>query len=151
VFPVTLGGHDLPRPFLRFLELHRAGRFWESHEALEEAWRRSGSDFYQGLILYASAWVHWERRNAHGVRAQLEKALARLDAYPAAYLGLDVAALRAHCIAVRQEVTGNPDTWPDHVAALPLSPVVDCLRGDEVELEDCVDRTAASPSACGKD
>ncbi|MCH7684351.1 MAG: DUF309 domain-containing protein [Gemmatimonadetes bacterium] len=35
------------------------------------------SDFYQGLILHASAWVHWERRNAHGVRAQLNKTLAR--------------------------------------------------------------------------
>ncbi len=126
----------LPGPLRQFLELYGASRFWDSHEALEEAWRRSGSDFYQGLILYASAWVHWERRNAHGVRAQLEKALERLDAYPAAYLGLDVAELRAHCVAVRQEVVANPDSWTDRVAALPLSLAVDRLRGDEVELED---------------
>ena len=134
--PETLGGQVLPRPFQRFLELHRAGRFWDSHEALEEAWRSSGSDFYQGLILYASAWVHWERRNAHGVRAQLDKALKRLDLYPAAYLGLNVAELRAHCVAVRQDVARNPDSWPDRVAALPLSLSVDRLQGDEVELED---------------
>ena len=62
----------LPDPLRRFLQLYGASRFWDSHEALEEAWRRGGSDFYQGLILYASAWVHWERRNAHGVRAQLK-------------------------------------------------------------------------------
>ena len=67
----------LPGPLRQFLELYGASRFWDSHEALEEAWRRSGSDFYQGLILHASAWVHWERRNAHGVWAQLNKTLAR--------------------------------------------------------------------------
>ena len=134
--PETLEGRSLPVPFQRFLELYRAGRFWDSHEALEDAWRASGSDFYQGLILYASAWVHWERRNAHGVRAQLRKTTERLDTHPAAYLGLDVAELRAHCVAVRKEVAGNPDVWPDSVAPLPLSLSADRLRGDEVELED---------------
>ena len=124
----------LPDPLRQFLELYGASRFWDSHEALEAAWRESGSDFYQGLILYASAWVHWERRNAHGVRAQLNKTLARLDAYPAAYLGLDVAELRAHCLAVRQEVAENPDGWPDRVTAMPLSLAANRLRGDEVEL-----------------
>jgi hypothetical protein len=44
----------LPGPLRQFLELYGASRFWDSHEALEEAWRRNGSDFYQGLILYAS-------------------------------------------------------------------------------------------------
>ena len=98
----------LPGPLRQFLELYGASRFWDSHEALEEAWRRSGSDFYQGLILYASAWVHWERRNAHGVRG----------------------------VAVRQEVAENPDSWPDRVTALPLSLAASRLRGDEVELEE---------------
>ena len=74
--PETVGGRALPVPFRRFPELYRAGRFWDSHEALEDAWRANRSDFYQGLILYASAWGHRERRNAHGVRAQLRKAVA---------------------------------------------------------------------------
>jgi len=30
----------------------------------------------------------------------------------------------------------DPDSWPDRVAALPLSLAVNRLRGDEVELED---------------
>lgn len=132
----TRPGARFPDPLRYFLELYGANRFWDSHEALEEAWRRSGSDFYQGLILYASAWVHWERRNAHGVRAQLQKALERLATYPDVYLGLDVAELRTHCVAVRQEVAANPDSWPNRVAALPLSFAVDRLRGDEVELEE---------------
>ena len=132
-----------PRPGLAFPV--PSGASWSFTERVASGiatrlWRRrgagSGSDFYRGLILYASAWVHWERRNAHGVRAQLKKTLGRLDAYPAAYLGLDVAGLRAHCVAVRQEVARNPDSWPDRVAALPLSLAANRLRGDEVELED---------------
>ena len=44
-------GACLPGPFRRFLGLYGASRFWDSHEVLEEAWRRSGSDFYQGLMV----------------------------------------------------------------------------------------------------
>ena len=126
----------LPSALKRFLELYGAARYWDSHEALEDEWRRTDSDFYQALILYASAWVHWERRNAHGVQAQLRKTLERLADYPTAYLGFDVAALREHCLAVRQEVARNAEDWPDRVAARPLSLSADRLRGDEVELED---------------
>jgi predicted metal-dependent hydrolase len=57
----------LPSALRRFLELYGAARYWDSHEALEDEWRRTGSDFYQALILYASAWVHWKRGNAHTV------------------------------------------------------------------------------------
>lgn len=131
----TCPGASLPAPLRDFLTLYGAGRFWESHEALEGAWREGRSDFYQGLILYASAWVHWERRNAHGVRAQLGKALERLSPYPDAYLGLDVAGLRANCIAVRRAVERNPGGWADQVAAMPLSPTADRVRGDEAELQ----------------
>ena len=126
---------ELPPPLHRFLELYGAGRFWDSHEALEDAWRLSCSGFYQGLILYASAWVHWKRRNAHGVRAQLEKALQRLKPYPSSYLGLDVSALREHCAAVRDEVADHPDDWYDRIAAMSLSVARERFRGDEVELE----------------
>jgi predicted metal-dependent hydrolase len=126
----------LPSALRRFLELYGTARYWDSHEALEGEWRRTGSDFYQALILYASAWVHWKRGNAHGVRAQLKKTLERLADYPTAYLGLDVAALREHCLAVRLEVAQNTDNWPLRVAALPLLLSPDRLRGDEVEIED---------------
>lgn len=131
----ALPGVRFPAPLRRFLELYQAGHFWESHEALEDAWRKSGSEFYQGLILYASAWVHWQRGNARGVRAQLTKALKRLDAYPAAYLGLDVAEIRAHCPVVQQEIGSNPESWSERVRPLPLSLAEQRLRGDEPELQ----------------
>ncbi len=86
----------------RFLALFRQGRYWDSHEALEGAWRRNGSPFYKGLILYASAFVHAKRDNAHGVRAQLHKAVEHLSPFAPAYLGFDVDAILAHarqCLA----------------------------------------------------
>jgi len=125
---------SVPDALRRFLELYGAGRFWDSHEALEDEWRRTGSDFFQGLILYASAWVHWERENAHGVQAQLRKTLERLEAYPDAYLGLDVAALREHSREVREEVAQSTGDWPERIAPLPLVVSRERLRGDEVEL-----------------
>jgi len=125
-----------PTPLRQFLEHYRAGRFWDSHEALEGAWREKGSDFYQALILYASAWVHWERGNAHGVRAQLRKASERLASYPGRYLGLDIAALREHCISVGREYTLHPHDWLDRVAPAPLDFALDRVRGDEVELSN---------------
>ncbi len=125
---------EVPAPLRRFLDLYGAGRFWDSHEALEGAWRSHGSAFYQGLILYASAWVHWERANTHGVRAQLRKASERLAAYPATYLGLDVSALREHCAAVRSELAREGDGWRERVAPIALVFAPDRVRGDEVEL-----------------
>ncbi|MDH3206108.1 MAG: DUF309 domain-containing protein [Gemmatimonadota bacterium] len=125
---------EVPSALEGFLALYGAGRFWDSHEVLEDEWRRTGSDFYQGLILYASAWVHWERENAHGVKAQLRKTLERLEAYPLEYLGIDVAALRDHCHAVREEVAQGTDDWPGRIAPLPLAVSRARLRGDEVEL-----------------
>lgn len=132
--PETLANRPLPLPFRRFLDLYQAGRFWDAHETLEDSWRAGRSDFYQALILYASAWVHWERRNAHGVGAQLKKALHRLAAYPSSYLGIDVAALRSHCMAVRAIVSSDEDTWHSRVQPMPLTLSATRLRGDEVEL-----------------
>lgn len=124
-----------PAPLRNFLELYGQGRFWDSHEALEDAWRANGSDFYQGLILYASAWVHWERGNAHGVQAQLGKALERLADYPDAYLGVDVAAVREHCGQVRAEVGREVERWQVRVAPAPLQFAGERVRGDEPELQ----------------
>lgn len=100
-------GPSLPAPLLRFLDLLERGAYWESHEALEEAWRERRSGFYHGLILYASAFVHAARGNAHGVRAQLGKAERALAPYAPAYLGLDVEAILEHARRCRAVVRGS--------------------------------------------
>lgn len=125
---------SLPPPLRRFVRLFNEAEFWESHEALEEAWRETGSDFYQGLILFASAWVHWERQNAHGVRAQLGKTLQRLEGCPSPYLGIDVDAIRAACEAGRRIVAAFPTDWPARLRPEALDADPSRIRGDEGEL-----------------
>jgi len=136
------GGSLSPPALVRFAELVNRGRYWESHEVLEEAWRRTGSAFYQGLILYASAFVHARRGNPHGIVAQVEKAEGALAPYAPSYLGVDVQALLRHARDTRRRVEfarstreadcrrdwGEVVEWP----RLELDP--GRVRGDEPEL-----------------
>lgn len=122
------------------MELVHRGEFWESHEVLEEPWREGRSGFYHGLILMASAWVHVQRGNARGIRAQTRKAEAALEPFRPHYLGLDVAGLledtRSLRGAAERELAGGGRVQaggPDlPFPRLPLSPAR--IRGDEPEL-----------------
>lgn len=117
-----------PPAYRAFVALFNRGAYWESHEALEEAWRETGSDFYQGLILLASAFVHVGRRNGHGVGAQIGKAEARLRPFDPSHLGLDVHRVLACCVAAREAL--DRGDWPD-APRLVLDPAL--VRGDEPE------------------
>ncbi len=129
-----------PAPLVRFAELFNAGEFWESHEVLEDPWREHGSAFYQGLILYASAFVHVRRDNAHGIRAQLRKARQVLAPYEPAYLGVDTATVRRHAREVIQlvEDAGDapPTHWEDRITFPRLELRPELVRGSEPELAD---------------
>lgn len=129
-----------PDPLLRFVELFNARLFWDSHEVLESPWRINRSDFYQGLIIYASAFVHAQRGNPVGVRKQLAKVPGKLTKYRPHYMGVDVEAILRHgqqCI----DFVSVPN--PPRGAALARSidyPTLTLdahlLRGDEPELND---------------
>ncbi|MGE0353547.1 MAG: DUF309 domain-containing protein [Gemmatimonadales bacterium] len=82
-----------PPALRQFLELFNRGEYWESHEALEPAWQASRSEFYHGLILLASALVHWQRGNRHGLISQMAKALRALEPYAPVHAGIDVGRL----------------------------------------------------------
>ncbi|MDX6647189.1 MAG: uncharacterized protein QOK40_2916 [Miltoncostaeaceae bacterium] len=87
----------LPPELVEFVALYGAGRYFDAHEALELAWRRSAEPrmlFYQGLIQWAVAFEHRRRGNPRGARLQLAKAWAKLGPAPAGYLGLDLSACR---------------------------------------------------------
>jgi len=80
----------------RGLDLARAGEYFASHEALEDAWRVSHpaeKDFFQGLVHVVVAWYQAGRGNETGCKRQLEKAARRLSPFSPAHHGVDVAAL----------------------------------------------------------
>ena len=115
---------DLPLALNRFLLLFNRGEYWASHEALEPAWRKTGSPFYHGLILYASAWVHLARGNSAGVEAQMGKAEQVLRPFAPGYLGLDVRRILNQGDLLR---SGHPDDRHIHTEGR-------FFRGDEPEL-----------------
>jgi predicted metal-dependent hydrolase len=78
------------------LELARAGRFFDAHEAFETAWRACDADerdFFQGLVhVVVSAYQTGRERPVAAERQRL-KALNRLSAFAPSHRGLDVAVL----------------------------------------------------------
>jgi predicted metal-dependent hydrolase len=98
-----------------FLVLFNQQKYWEAHEALEAEWRLTGSEFLHGLILYASAWVHVQRGNAHGVLAQLAKAGTALEPYRPTQDGVNVEEILRTARAMRAALEGDGD-WPRLVA-----------------------------------
>ena len=96
--------------YKRGLEEIRAGRYFEAHEELEEAWRAAAAeerDFFQGLVHVAVAWYQAGRGNAVGARRQLEKGLRRLERYEPRHEGVDVAGVRRQLQAAQAIVEGG--------------------------------------------
>lgn len=126
--PVS-GTSPFPGPLVRFVELFNGRAFWESHEVLEGPWRQEGSAFYHGLILYASAFVHVQRNNAHGIAAQLQKAERTLAPFAPRYLGVHVSEILDRIGTAGDELKREvPVAFP----SIRLDP--SRVRGDEPEL-----------------
>jgi predicted metal-dependent hydrolase len=80
------------------LALARSGRYFEAHEAFEDAWRAAPPeerDFFQGLVHVVVAWYQDGRGNETGCGRQLEKAARRLALFAPSHRGVDVASLLA--------------------------------------------------------
>ena len=72
-------------------------RFFDAHEAWEDLWRRTSPGparlFYQGLIQGAVGLYHLSRGNRNGARAQLTKAIAKLELPPPERCPIDAARI----------------------------------------------------------
>jgi len=121
----------IPPALTEFARLFNTGEFWQSHEVLEAVWKENRSDFYHGLILLASAFVHRERNNQHGVVAQLAKAEPVLRRYGPRYLGIDLDKTLEMAAGLRA-MAMNGANAAGEPARLDLDPGY--LRGDEPEL-----------------
>jgi predicted metal-dependent hydrolase len=92
------------KAFAEGVLLTRAGRFFEAHEAFEEAWRAADPrerDFFQGLVHVVVAWYQAGRGNRVGCERQLEKAQRRLARYAPTHRGLDVGVILRQVAAAR--------------------------------------------------
>ncbi len=94
------------------LELFRSGRYFETHEEWEEAWREAPAeerDFYQGMVHLTVALYQAGRGNARGARAQLRKAHRRLSRYFPAHRGISLDRLVPEVVAGVEQVLAGAD------------------------------------------
>ncbi|MFQ5751308.1 MAG: DUF309 domain-containing protein [bacterium] len=79
--------------FNRGIVLFNSGKFWESHEAWEEVWKRHAENsrlFFQGLIQVAAGLHQLQRRIYHGADKHFRNALWKLKLFQPMFLGIDV-------------------------------------------------------------
>ena len=94
--------HEKNRLYQAGLEAFNSSRFFDAHELWEDVWRQTPEPdkrFLQGLIQVAAAFHHYSRDNVLGTRNLLRAGLLKLDAFPDAHGGMEIALLRA---AVRE-------------------------------------------------
>ena len=98
----------------RGVELFNQARYWDAHEAWEEAWMpdRRGPDagFYKGLIQVAAGCLHYGRLNRRGALNKWRSGAGYLRAYPSSHHGIDLAGLIAAVDDLRTELEGPG--WP---------------------------------------
>lgn len=73
--------------------LFNTGLFFECHEFFEGIWRRAPAadrPCYQGIILVAAAFYHYEKGNLHGARVKLAEGTKRLRRCAPARVGLQI-------------------------------------------------------------
>ena len=100
----------------RGVDLFNAGRYWDAHEAWEEAWMpdRKGPDggFYKGLIQVAAGCLHFGRRNRRGALNKWRSGADYLRPYLPAHRGLDLEALVRATEANLAALQGAAE-WPE--------------------------------------
>ncbi len=81
----------------RGVELFNQGRYWEAHEAWEQAWipDRHGPDrgFYKGLIQVAAGCLHHRRGNRRGALNKWRSGIEYLRPYLPRHGGLELQPL----------------------------------------------------------
>ncbi|MGH8013746.1 MAG: DUF309 domain-containing protein [Candidatus Binataceae bacterium] len=83
--------------FSEGLALFNAGRFFESHEVWEAAWKRVSGDeklFLQGLIQAAAALLQVQRGRRAGALSLLQKSKVKLELFPTIWMGVELGEFR---------------------------------------------------------
>lgn len=110
------------------IELISQGEYYQAHEVLEIAWRRSeGAQSYllRTLLQVAVSYYHIEGGNIRGARKLLLRLAQWIRPLPPVCMGVDVQALRQNLSALRavlEESDGKvtPDALKQFLAPIPL-------------------------------
>ena len=103
-------GWDAPLPPLvrqGLLEFN-AGKFFEQHESLEEAWvaeKRPIREVYQGILQIGVAFLQIERGNWAGAIKVFRRALPKLRGLPPAVQGIQLGKFLASAEEIHAEIT----------------------------------------------
>ncbi|HYB66897.1 MAG TPA: DUF309 domain-containing protein [Candidatus Acidoferrales bacterium] len=92
------------------IQLFNEERYWESHEALESAWRRSSGDdkeILQGIILLAAALVHLQKNEISVSLSVMGRAHSKLTGHHSERFGINIDDLRDYVSSMISE--GRPD------------------------------------------
>jgi predicted metal-dependent hydrolase len=104
------------------LALFNAGRFFDAHEILEDAWREVPRHsplrrHLQGLVQLAVAFHHESTGNHVGARSVLERAMRNLNGADSSFPDLDLDRLRAALEDWQKHLAGAaPRPKPPHIA-----------------------------------
>jgi predicted metal-dependent hydrolase len=99
------------------LELFNEERYWESHEALEVAWRKAEADekeILQGIILLAAALVHLQKDEPSIALSVMTRASAELERHTGDYHGINISEIRRRVSAML--AASKPDFFKMTVA-----------------------------------
>jgi predicted metal-dependent hydrolase len=90
------------------LRLFNAGRYFEAHEALEDAWNAEKGkvrDLYRGILQIAVVYLHVRRRNFNGAVKVYARSQRWIREWPDICRGIYVGELRRNAEAVMEEVS----------------------------------------------
>src|SRR5512134_4201428 len=103
------------------LRLFNAGKYFEAHEALEDAWNAEKGkvrELYRGILQIAVVYLHITRNNYQGAVKVYGRSRKWLQAWPETCRGIDVGKLRRDVEAAINEVKR---LGPDRIAAFDRS------------------------------
>ena len=86
-----------PGKVLEGIELFNKKRYWDAHEALEEAWLAETSpaqQLYKGILQAGVMYLHIQRKNFIGMAKMFERSKKWLDPLPDKCQGINVNKLR---------------------------------------------------------
>ena len=90
------------------IALFNEERYWESHEALEEAWRRSTGaekEILQGIILLAAALVHLQKDEHDVALSVMKRGYEKLARHSGEHFQVDISAIKE---TVARMLSGHP-------------------------------------------